>query len=509
VTKASYERLSAQDSSFLRFDGGRGELNICAVALFEPGPLVAGGGLDVERLRAYVASRLPLLPRHRQRLATAPLGGPPIWVDDGRFDLAHHVRRAALPAPGSPRLLRELAGRIASEPLDPGRPLWELWGIEGLEGGGFALVAKVHHCLVDGVSGVALAAQLLSATPESAFEPAGPWQPRPPPDWLDFLGDGLAGAVQLSVDTVRGAAQALWRPQATAAGVAEATAASLAALRAGLAPKASTPLNQPIGRQRRLELRSLELAELRDLRKRLDGSLNDVVLALVAGALHHFLRERGASPGRRDLRVVVPVDTRTAVDGVRAGNRVSAWFLGLPVGERDPRRRFEQIRAQTRELKRRRPEQGVDLFLRFADWSGLSLLPNLGVSLVQWLQPYNLIVTNVRGPDVPLYLLGARLREFYPLLPLFEGQGLAVAALSYLGRLHFGLTGDWDRVPDLEQLGGALEVAFRELRERAENPERRPPQRRPVRERRGARRRPRQPLAGTLEARGFDPILSR
>jgi WS/DGAT/MGAT family acyltransferase len=474
VTNAGYERLSAQDSSFLRFDGGRGELNICAVAVFEPGPLVAGGGLDVERLRAYVASRLPLLPHHRQRLDEAPLGSPRIWVDDDRFDLAHHVRRAALPVPGSRRLLLELAGRIASEPLDPRRPLWELWGVEGLEGGGFALVAKVHHCLVDGVSGVALAAQLLSTTPEATFEPADPWRPRPRPGLLDFLSDGLASAGKLSLDTVRGAAGALWRPRATATRVVDATAASLAALRAGLTPRAPTPLNEPIGRQRRLELRSLELAELRDLRKRLDGSLNDVVLTLVAGALHHFLRGRGAGPGRRDLRVVVPVDTRTASEGARSGNRVSAWFLGLPIGERDPRRRFEQIRAQTRELKNSRPEQGVDLFLRFADWSGLSALPSLGVSLVRWLQPYNLIVTNVRGPDVPLYLLGAPLREFYPLLPLFEGQGLAVAALSYLGRLHFGLTGDWDRVPDLERLGGALELALCELRERAESPEPRP-----------------------------------
>jgi WS/DGAT/MGAT family acyltransferase len=506
---AGYERLSAQDRSFLLFDGGRGQLNICAVALFEPGPLLVRGALDVERLRAYVASRLQLLAHHRQRVDALPLWGPPIWVDDERFDLAHHVRHAALPSPGSRRQLRELAARIASESLDPRRPLWELWAVEGLEGGGFALVAKVHHCMVDGVSGVALAAQLLSPSPEASFEPACAWQPRPPPGLLELLGDGLSGLAQRSKDALRGAADALSRPQATASLALEAAASSVAALRAGFTPAARSALNQPIGRQRRLELRAIELAELRDLRKRLDGSLNDVVLALVAGALHHFLRERGAGVERRDLRVIVPVDTRTGSDATRAGNRVSAWFLDLPVGERDPRRRFERIRAQTRERKHSHPEQGVDLFLRFADWSGLSPLANLGVSLTGWLRPYNLIVTNVRGPELPLYLLGARLREFYPLLPLFEGQGLAVAALSYLGRLYFGLTADWDQLPDLERLGAALESSLGELRERAENPERRPPQRRPARERRLARGSAHRPAINLEKSGELDPILSR
>jgi WS/DGAT/MGAT family acyltransferase len=289
----------------------------------------------------------------------------------------------------------------------------------------------------------------------------------------------VTGAAQRSLAALRGAADAIARPRAAASRALSATASSLAALRAGFTPAARSALNQPIGRQRRLELRALELAELRDLRKRLDGSLNDVVLALVAGALHHFLRARGSAAQRRDLRVIVPVDTRTGAEGTRAGNRVSAWFLDLPVSERDPRRRFERIRAQTREAKRTRPEQGVDLFLRFADWSGLGPLASLGVGLVDWLRPYNLIVTNVRGPDLPLYLLGARMREFYPLLPLFEGQGLAVAALSYLGHLHVGLTADWDHVPDLELLGASLEGALGELRERVEHPDRRPPRRRP------------------------------
>jgi WS/DGAT/MGAT family acyltransferase len=308
---------------------------------------------------------------------------------------------------------------------------------------------------------------------------------------------------------VRGAADALLRPQAAASRALAATASSVAALRAGFTPAPRSALNQPIGRQRRVELCAIELALLRDLRKRLDGSLNDVVLALVAGALHRFLRERGAGAERGDLRVIVPVDTRTGADGTRAGNRVSAWFLDLPVGERDPRRRFERIRAQTRERKRSRPEQGVDLFLRFADWSGLSPLASLGVGLVGWLQPYNLIVTNVRGPDLPLYLLGARLREFYPLIPLFEGQGLAVAALSYLGRLHVGLTADWDRVPDLDRLGAALDGSLRELRERAEHPERRPPQRRPARERHLARRGARPPAPDLERSGGLSPTLDR
>jgi WS/DGAT/MGAT family acyltransferase len=239
-------------------------------------------------------------------------------------------------------------------------------------------------------------------------------------------------------------------------------------LRAGLVPPQETPLNRPIGMQRRAEWTSLDLHEIRDLRKRLDGSINDVVLAIVAGAMRNLLQRRGEKLRGRELRVVVPVDMRSGPVDLRVGNRVSSWFVSLPVGEPRPVRRFERIRAQTRQLKRAEAAQAIDGFLRFADWTGSSSLTLLGVSLIAAIRPYNLIVTNVHGPQLPLYLLGAPLCELHPLLPLFERQGLAIAAMSYLGRICFGLSADWDVAPDVHELPAILAGSLAELRAAAD-----------------------------------------
>ncbi len=485
----SFERLSAQDSSFVMFDDGRGHLSVAAVAVFGPGDVVdSAGRLDVERIRQYVGSRLHLLPRYRQRLGATPLQRHPIWVDDPGFDIAHHVRHAALPRPGTRAQLKELAGRLVSQPLDVRRPLWELWCVEGLEGGGFAMVAKVHHCLVDGVSGVGVVSVLLSPSAEPGFEPAREWTPRPEPGLLDFLGDGAARGGSLVTDTVRNVSGALLSPVETAGSLLDTAAAGLDTLRAGLRPPPDTPLNVPIGSQRRLEWVDFSLPEIRDLRKRLDGSVNDVVLTLVSGALRRFLRQRQVPLRGLELRVIVPVDTRAGPVDLSVGNKVSAWFLSLPVGESAPLRRYDRIRSQTRQLRRSKAERGVDAFLRFSDWSGISRLPYWGVSVVNALRPYNLIVTNIHGPQVPLYLLGAPLERFYPSVPLFESQALSVAVLSYRGQVSFGLLGDWDRVPDLEAVGASLHESFDELSTVAERPDR------------PRRRRPRRPTRRPLSA---------
>jgi WS/DGAT/MGAT family acyltransferase len=242
----------------------------------------------------------------------------------------------------------------------------------------------------------------------------------------------------------------------------------LETLRTGLAPPGDTPFNRPIGTQRRVDWRSLDLADVRDIKKRLDGSVNDVVLTIVTGAMRRFLRARRVKLSGLNLRVVVPVDTRTGDEHEGLGNRVSAWFVSLPIASRMPRVRFQKISEQTRRMKETRAERGVDGFLRFADWAGSTQLMFWGVNLVNWLRPYNLIVTNVHGPHLPLYLLAAPLRSFTPQLPLFENQGLAIAALSYLGQIHIGLSADYDLVPDLERLGDAIDESFAELKEAAE-----------------------------------------
>jgi WS/DGAT/MGAT family acyltransferase len=467
--ETSYERLPAQDASFLQFENAGSPSHVTAVAVFEGGGVVAdpSGALDMERVRTHVAARLHALPHYRQRLAFTPIQGHAVWVDDPDFDIACHVRHAGLPAPGDAARLKELAARIASQPLDRSRPLWELWFVEGLAAGGFAAIAKIHHCMVDGVSGVGVLQSLLSPDKDQQPEAPRPWRPRPAPGTLDFLVDGISAGASFSLSLVRETSGAVLRPLATAGRVLGGAGAAWQTLRAGLKPPPEWSINRPIGQQRRAEWTSLDLHEVRDLRKRLDGSINDVVLAVVAGALRRFFQLRGERLRGRELRAVVPVDMRQGPLDLRVGNRVSSWFVSLPLGEPRALRRFERIRAQTRERKRSQAAVAVDGFMRFADWTSSSSLTLFGVTLVSAIRPYNLIVTNVHGPQLPLYLLGARLRELHPLLPLFERQGLAVAAMSYLGRISFGLSADWNAVPEIHELPPLLAGALDELREAA------------------------------------------
>jgi WS/DGAT/MGAT family acyltransferase len=437
---------------------------VTGIAVFGKGPLTReGGGLDMERVRAHVASRLHLLPHYRQKLAQTPIARDPIWIDDDRFDLRYHVRGAAVQQPGGAAQLKELTGRVTSQRLDPDRPLWELWFVEGLEDGRFAVIAKVHHCMVDGVTGVGLLTSLLSPAPVETVEPAPPWEPKPAPGMLGAVAEEASRVAELSLTAVRAAGEAVLSPLQVAGSVGRGAQLAWRTLQAGLTPPAETPLNRPIGSQRRVDWHALDLHDVRDARKRLGGSINDVVLCVVSGALRRLLKERRVRLRGLDLRVIVPVDTRSGPEDAAASNRVSAWFVSMPIGERDPLRRFARIRDQTRQMKESGVADGIDGLLRFADWAGATWISSWGASFVASLRPYNLIVTNIHGPDVPLYLLGAPLVEFYPQLPLFHGQGLAIAAMSYLGKIRFGLIGDWDVMPDLPKLPGALEASFAEL----------------------------------------------
>ena len=301
---------------------------------------------------------------------------------------------------------------------------------------------------------------------------------KPHPGILDFLTDGIAQGASLGLSTLQALGSGLLRPLESAETLLDTAAMGWSSLRAGLTPPAEIPLNDEIGRQRQLDWRTLDLSEVRDVRKQLDGSVNDVVLAVVAGGLRSFLRRRRIKLSGLDVRIVVPVDTRTGDEDAALGNKVSAWFLSLPVGERDPRRRFQKIHAQTLELKRTSAESGVDAFLEFADWAGSTRLTFWGVKLANWARPYNMIVTNVHGPQVRLYLLGSLMRDFTAQVPLFRNQGLSVAAMSYLGKINLGITADRDLVPDFMHFGDALEEAFAELKAVASSPRRPSPSRR-------------------------------
>ncbi len=460
-----YDRLTAQDASFIMFEGPGTHMHVSAVAIFELGSLAnSHGGLDIERLRSYVESRLPTVPRYRQRLAFTPIQRHPIWVDDSRFNLRYHVRHTALPSPGSEHQLKDLAGRIMSQQLDREKPLWEMWFAEGLEGGRFAMITKIHHCMVDGVSGVELMTALLSASSETDFDPAPPWVPRRAPSTGELLIDTAVRGLSRPIAAARALRRALRRPSEASSSVVQGAEAVWQALSAGFRLPSNTPLNRPIGTHRRIDWRSLDLAEVKDLKKRLDGTVNDVVLAVVTGALRRYLRGRRVALRGMDFRIVIPVSMRSA-DETAVGNRVSAMFLSLPVDERDPLRRFAKIAAATRRIKESRAAEGIDLLTRMAEWSGSDLLTYWGVRMASTVRPYNMIMTNIPGPQFPLYLLGARQLEIHPQLPLFENQGLGVAVMSYMGQVHFGLIGDWDLLSDLAAFARAIDASFAELRE--------------------------------------------
>lgn len=465
-----YDRLTPQDHSFLLYENRNAPMHVGAVQLFPAAPLrrpgvEAGNGIDLERFEAYVQSRLHRIPRYRQRLAHTPVEGHPIWIDDARFNLHYHVRHTRLPRPGDERLLKRTVGRIFSQHLDRGKPLWEMWLIEGVEGDRVAVVSKVHHCMVDGISGVDLLSVLLTPEPMEKLEATPPWIPRPAPGATQLVRDQALRVLRAPL----GAAASLveWvRDQDGARGQ---LARRLDALRnsaGGRGPLASsTSLNQPLGPYRRTDWLPMDLRPLRAIAKQLGGTVNDVVLSITAGGVRRFLqRTRQEDVRRLDFRALAPVSLRAADERGKLGNRVSAWIVPLPVDERDPLRRFERVREATAELKRNHAALAGDTIVQLSEWIGTTLLA-LGGRLLELTVPFNLVVTNVPGPRETLYLLGAPLLESHPLLPLLGNLSSGIALMSYRDTLSWGFTADWDTVPDLHALVLAIEHSCQRLAE--------------------------------------------
>jgi len=459
----TYERLSGLDEAFLAFETPTAYMHVAATAIFDAAPLhSATGSVDLARIRRHVATRLPRLPRFRQRLRFIPLTQDAIWVDDEGFDLALHVRHASLPRPGTDEQLRERVAEILERPLNRARPLWEVWIVEGLADDRFALVAKVHHCIVDGIAGVGVLANLLSLAPCEPAEALDDWTPRPAPTDRELLRDEATRRLRGSLAVGRSLAGALARPRSGAARVG-ATAAGLWRLaKHGLTAAPATCFNRPIGPHRRVSWLALDLEPLRHARRRLGGTLNDVVLACVAGALRAVLARHRSLPVQGTVRAAVPVSVRTPDDAGIPGNRVSVWIVPLPVYERDPRARVAAVTAITTQLKSQNDAAGATVLTQAADWTG-GALRSWAVRLLGSAHIYNLIVTNVPGPPMPLYLLGARMRAAYPHLPLFENQGLGIALLSYCDRLYVGLTADWAERALVAELTADLADAVAQL----------------------------------------------
>jgi len=464
MPRYAYDRLSVVDTSFLAIEGPATHQHVAAVVLLDAGPVTrADGGLDIDRIRDYIASRLHLIPRYRQRLASVPLGNRQVWVDDEHFNLHYHVRHSSLPRPGDEPQLKRLAARIVSQQLDRAKPLWEIWVVEGLERGDrFAMVAKTHHCMIDGIAGVDLMSVLLSPSADVQLPDRATWIPRPAPTPWQLFTDELLRRVREPFTLVCDAPAMLLDPKSLLASLWENVAALGETLGAAAQPADATPLNRAIGPHRRFDWLTMSLSEVKEVKNRLGGTVNDVVLATVAGAVRHFLEGRRINVDVLELRASIPVSLRPDEARGTLGNQIALWMADLPVAERDPRARLEKVRETTSRLKDSKQALGAQVLAAVSEWTSTTLL-SLAVRLTTRSRPFNLVVTNVPGPQIPLYLLGARVRECYPMLALLPNQGLGVALFSYTGQLHWGVVADWDLVPDLHEFLGAIEESFREL----------------------------------------------
>ncbi|SEH14517.1 acyltransferase, WS/DGAT/MGAT [Thermoleophilum album] len=457
------ERLGGLDTAFLQIENENAHMHIGVVLTF------AGEAPRYDDLIEVFERRLHLVPRYRQRLLAPPLPlDRPRWVDDPHFNLRFHVRHTGLPAPGSEEQLKELAARILGQRLDRERPLWEFWLVEGLEGNRFAVIAKTHHAVVDGVSGVDVVTLLLDATPEpSPTPPPPPWLPRPLPSRAELLVESLAGPLRTPLELAKVAQRSLAHPEEVVSDLRRGIGGALEFARAAfLRGGPRTPYNGKIGPHRRFDWVRFSLADLRAIKARLGGTVNDVVLACVAGALHHHLLVRGERVEGVELKTLVPVSVRADVERGALGNRVSLMIATLPVWCADPATRFAIVRDQMAALKESGQAVGAKVLTELGDFAPPTILAQAS-RLFATQRVFNLVVTNVPGPQFPLYMLGRRLIDPFPVVPLAPDQTLGVALMSYDGRINFGLIGDYDRMWDLRTLARCVRRSMAELAEAA------------------------------------------
>jgi WS/DGAT/MGAT family acyltransferase len=468
MPRYAYDHLTFLDNSFLIMERPNSPMHVAGTATFTGGSLIGPeGGLDIDRIRAYVASRLHLIPRYRQRLAVMPLQGRPIWVDDLHFNIHYHVRHTALPRPGDERQLKRLAARIMAQHLDRSKPLWEIWFVEGLEGGDrFAMISKVHHCMVDGMSSVDLLNVLLQLEPSDEIRPAPDWIPRPAPTAYDLAGEAIENLMNWPRALTRVAQQTLRDAQDPRSDLRARARAVRDMFGTTMRTASSTPLNRPVGPHRRFDWYGMPLAEVKAVKNALGGTVNDVVLATVTGAVRRFLERHRVNCEMLDFRVMAPVSVRAADERGTLGNRVSAWMVPLPLSECDPRAAIAKISETTGELKESKQALGAEVLTGVGEWTPSTLL-SLAARMLTRTLPFNLVVTNVPGPQLPLYLMSARMLDNYGLIPLIDYLCLGIVLFSYNGQLCWGFTCDWDLLPDLHDFVLDVRAAFDELKSAA------------------------------------------
>jgi diacylglycerol O-acyltransferase len=469
------DRLTAVDASFLLQEDHNSHMHVGGLTLLE-GPPPA-----LEEFLEQIRRRLHLVPRYRHKLAsthTALDSSRPVWVDDPSFNLEYHVRHTALPAPGDWEQLCGLTARIFSQQLDRSKPLWEMWLIEGLSpnigassrpgagrsgaGGassheGFALISKTHHSLIDGIAGVDLATVLfdLSPTPPPVRHSGRAWQPHREPGTLELLAAGARGALRAGLELAAGAADALAHPDHAFATAREAAEGVGEIVWAMLNPAPPTPLNVHIGPHRRFVGVGSPLADFKLVKNAFGCTVNDVVLSVVAGALRTFLVSRGVRTEGLELRALVPVSVRAEDEHHQGGNRIVVMRGPLPIYMADPLQRLRFVKREMDGLKESKQALGAEVIAsaqNFAPPTILAQASRLNFST----RLFNLIVTNVPGPQFPLYVLGRRILEAYPVAFLPQHHALAIAIMSYDGQMNFGLLGDLDAMYDLERFGESI-----------------------------------------------------
>jgi diacylglycerol O-acyltransferase / wax synthase len=457
------DRLSSVDVSFLTNESASSHMHVGGILIFEGPPPSYDDVLD------HISGRLHLVPRFRQKLAHPPVQtGRPFWVDDPNFNLTYHVRHSALPAPGSEEQLRRMAARVFSQQLDRTKPLWELWLVQGLTRKRFALITKTHHALVDGVSGVDIATVLFDTKPvPEPAEPDHDWVPDPEPSRASLAAKGVEGLLGTPLRLARRLEHGIQHPQATLRQLAEAAegVGEIGWAFANPAPK--VPLNVDIGSHRRFVWVRSDLAHMKRVKDALGGTVNDVVLAVVAGGVRDWLHGRGIRTEGLELRAQVPVSIRAEDERGQLGNRLAAMRAPLPVYIADPVRRLHAVTRAMQGLKQSNQALGAEVITRFNDFAPPTLLAqaariNFSTRL------FNLVVTNVPGPQIPLYVLGRELEDIFPVGFLPPHQALFVAIMSYNGGINFGLLADYDSIDDVEVIAEGIERSIAELADAAE-----------------------------------------
>jgi diacylglycerol O-acyltransferase len=455
------DRLSGLDATFLHLEEGGAHMHVGSCMLFE------GPAPSYDDFAAHLVRRLELVPRYRQKLAFVALNqARPVWVDDPHFNPGYHIRHTALPEPAGMDELRTLTGRVLSGRLDRSKPLWEVWLVDRVAGDRFALVSKTHHCLVDGVSGVDVTAVLLDLEPEPPAGAAGArppvrWEPRPEPSPAALLVDALRERATMPLEIARDVGGSLAKP-IELAGRATTVLAGLGAIALAGMNAPPSPYNARIGPHRRFAWVEEDLARLKAVKTALGGTVNDVVLAAVTGALRSNLLSRGYKLRGLTLRALVPVSVRAPTERGALGNRISGMYAPLPVSVADPAERYRIVHEATAGVKESGQAVGAEVLTRLTGFAPPNVMAQ-AARLQTRQRMFNLTVTNIPGPQFPLYLLGRRLERIFPQVPLSGNAGVGIAIMSYDGTINFGLVGDYDVLADLDQLAEALSTALDEL----------------------------------------------